>query len=121
MEKPTYPTDSYGLPVIPDETACYEVCLKGATQKNKHHLFNRSEANTALERRFCNAPSMVIRMCMCRHEDLHATYAPPETPTRAVMQAVIDGELAPVTASEAGVTVNIRTKAQINEENCYGQ
>lgn len=115
-ERFPYPTDDRGIPVIPNDLQCYELCLKGAKQHNKHHLQNRSEAKNALERQYSNAASMIIKMCMCRHEDLHSTYAPPRKPNRAIMEAVARGEIVPLYAYEAGVEVNIRTKAQMTAE-----
>jgi hypothetical protein len=117
MEKPPYPVDKMGLPVMPDNTACYEQCLKGARDRNRHHLaWERGDYHTSLENKYREMACMTIRICVCRHEDLHSSYSPPDKPTRGVMDSVVHDGLTPITASEAGVTLYIRSKAQMTQE-----
>lgn len=121
MDKPRYPTDERGIPVVPDNTACYELCLKGINNKDRHHLsFDRREHRSALERQYRNCSSMIVSMCMCAHEDLHSAYSGPGLPSNAVMRDVVSRRIGPQTASEAGVELRISTKAQVNEVNTYG-
>lgn len=117
MEKPPYPSDERGLPVVPPRE-CYEVCLRGAKTANKHHLaFNRRMYTSSLERAYRESACMIVRMCACRHDALHATYDPPVMPEAAVMRGVIAGNILPPTELEAGIQVEIRTQQTINEEN----
>lgn len=110
MERPQYPTDERGLPVIPP-TECYQICLNGIKDTNRHHLaFNRRMYRSSLERAYREATGMVLRMCVCRHRDLHATYEPPRPPSAAVMREVVAGQVLPPTEEMAGVEVFIRER-----------
>lgn len=110
MERPSYPVSELGLPVIPP-IECYSVCLKGIKDTDKHHLaFNRKQYRSSLERAYRESSGMVIRMCMCRHRDLHSMYEPPRAPSEAVMKQVISGQVLPPTEAQAGVEVFIRER-----------
>ncbi len=95
-----YPLSERGLPLIPEGIGeCYEVCLRGIKEQNRHHLvFPRAEYRTSPRRGYREAGSMVIKACMCKHADLHATYLPPKPPDVHTMHDVIQGDVVPVEA-----------------------
>lgn len=112
MNRERWPTVN-GLPVVPDPE-CYEVCPNRSPFHNQHHLaFPRREHHSSLERSYRNAASMVVKMCMCKHQDLHATYSPPIKPSPDVMRQVIQGQLQPPTEAEAGVVLQIRPRSAV--------
>ena len=114
MERMPYPTDENGVPYAPvDLDKCYEVCLKGAKSTNRHHLaYPRREHNSLLTRSYRESACMIIRACVCKHDELHATYDPPTLPSPRVMTDVAQGDIFPTEAE-----VFIRTKEYLNLEN----
>lgn len=112
-ERMAYPTDERGVPYAPkDFSVCYDICLKGIKQTDRHHLQNRSSCETRTEKAYSESGSMIIRACICKHQDLHATYEAPEIPDVHTMHDVIQGDLAPREAE-----VWVRTKEEVNRDN----
>lgn len=114
MERIPYPVDEDGVPYAPQDIGqCYEECLKGAKSTNRHHLgYPRKEYTTATEKAYRESGSMVVRACICKHEELHHTYEPPAKPSVQVMRDVAQGDIHPREAQ-----VWIKTKSLLNLEN----
>lgn len=108
-----YPLDEKGVPICPEGLGeCYDVCLRGIRDTNKHHLaFNRASYKSQPERWYREAPGMVIGACVCKHADLHATYLPPSKPSIHVMHDIIQGDIEPTVAQ-----VFIRSRNDSNLE-----
>lgn len=95
------PIDSNGIPLIPADIAdCYDTCLKGAKTTNKHHLLHpRVEYKNLFERSARELGDMVIKACVCKHSDYHATYLPPRKPRHQTLVDVAQGDLKPQVAN----------------------
>jgi len=109
-----HPLDERGVPVKPTNLAeCYDVCLKGTKDTNRHHIaFNRANYKTPAERNYRECSSMIMRVCMCKHSDFHATYLPPSKPDIHVMYDVIQGDYQPTEQ-----VVFIRSRELVNLDN----
>lgn len=105
--------DAEGLPVVPiDIGECYELCLRGIREQNRHHMAHRRrDYKTSLERAYRESDAMVVGACVCKHADYHATYLPPPKPGAEVMRGVIQGLIEPTVAE-----VFIRPRNQANLE-----
>ena len=103
------PIDENGLPLIPEGISeCYEECYFDDDERdtNRHHLAHpRAEHRGSIQRAYRETGSMVIRACLCKHSDYHATYRPPHKPPKSTMLAVMRGELEP---QEAQVFIRSR-------------
>jgi len=109
MNRERWPTAN-GLPVMPSPE-CYEICPRRSEYQDNHHLaFPRREHRTSLERSYRNSAAMIIKICRCKHTDLHSTYNPPEKPDAQTMRDVIQGNLRPLTEEEADITLQIRSR-----------
>ena len=108
-----YPLDEQGLPVIPEDIGeCYDICLRGISEHNRHHLaFQRKDYKTPYERAYREAKSMVVGACVCKHADLHATYLPPRKPDLNAMTDISRGVIEPTVAE-----VFMRPRNQANVE-----
>lgn len=95
-----YPLDERGIPISPEGIGeCYEMCLRGVHEVNKHHLaFNRVNYKSKPERGYREAQGMVVGACVCKHADLHATYLPPAKPDIHTMYDVAQGDIQPTVA-----------------------
>lgn len=113
-ERIPYPVDERGIPYAPQGIAeCYEVCLKGIKTTDRHHLaFERKRYQDSTGRNYRESASMILRACVCKHQDLHATYLPPQRPMSQAMHDVAQGDYEPKEAE-----VWIRTKAEVNHDN----
>lgn len=114
-ERVLYPVDERGIPYVPEGfNVCYEICLKGVKNRNRHHLQNRStgKGERRLVKNYIETGSMIVRGCVCKHEDLHAQYDAPPLPDTQTMYDVVQGDLSPVEAP-----VNIRSRVLLNIEN----
>lgn len=109
-----YPLDERGVPVKPlDLDVCYDVCLRGIFDTNRHHLaFERRSYKGAVERGYRESGSMIVKACVCKHASLHETYLPPKKPSISVMRSVANGEITP-TETE----IFIRSRELVNLEN----
>jgi len=109
MEKPPYPSDVNGLPIMPTDLGCYEDCRRIKPRIDTHHLaFERRHYKTRNERNFRRAGAMLAEICVCKHVDLHCSYGEPEKPSDNAMHLVTRGLLIPKTDLQAGVILNIR-------------
>lgn len=109
MKREAWPTAN-GLPIAPSPE-CYEVCPRRSPHHNLHHLAHeRGHYKTSLERSYRNTGAMILKMCSCKHSDLHATYSEPPKPDAQTMRDVIQGNLRPLTEEEAGITLQIRSR-----------
>ena len=108
------PVDTRGVPLVPDDfNVCYELCLKGIRDTNRHHLFYpRNEYKGLHERKARESGSMIVRACVCKHSSYHATYLPPKKPDQSTLCDIAQGELQPSVQE-----VFIRSKEQMNLEN----
>lgn len=108
-----YPLDERGLPVSPEGIGeCYELCLRGIRETNRHHLaWPRSEYKAKPARQYRSAIGMIVDACVCKHADLHSTYLPPKQPDIHAMYDVVQGDLTPSVAE-----VYIRPRNQANIE-----
>lgn len=109
-----YPLDERGVPVKPlDLDVCYDVCLRGIFDTNRHHLaFERRRYKGAVERGYRESGSMIVKACVCKHASLHETYLPPKKPDVHTMYDIIQGDYAPQEAE-----VFIRSRELVNLEN----
>lgn len=109
MIRQPWPTAN-GLPIVPNPE-CYEVCPKRSPRPNLHHLAHeRRHYKTSLERAYRNSAAMIIKMCQCKHADLHATYSEPPKPDAQTMRDVIQGNIEPLNEEQSGVILQIRSR-----------
>lgn len=108
------PVDALGVPIIPEDfDVCYDLCLRGIQDTNRHHLlYPRREYKGLHERHARETGAMVVKSCICKHSDYHATYLPPKKPDHHTLCDIAQGDLQPTEA-----TVFIRTKELVNLEN----
>lgn len=78
---------------------CYETCLRGVKDTNKHHLaFERRQYKSPTEKAYRESACMKVAACVCKHVELHAMYLPPQKPDIHTMHDVIQGDVAPIEA-----------------------
>lgn len=106
--------DEHGIPVVPEAfSECYEVCLRGVKETNRHHLFYpRREYRGFPDRQARETGSMIVNACVCKHSDYHSTYLPPKKPDRHTLCDIAQGDFQPSTQP-----VFIRSKERTNMEN----
>jgi hypothetical protein len=107
-----YPLDDRGLPLVPEGIGdCYDICLRGIKEQNRHHsAWPKAEHRTPPKRGYREAASMIVKACVCKQADLHATYLPPKQPSIHTMYDVIQGDIAPI---EAPVFIRSRNEANV--------
>lgn len=91
------PVDENGLPLVPEGfSECYEVCLRGVKETNKHHLlWPRNAYKAPKERQAREVGTMVVKACVCKHRDYHATYLPPKKPDQHTLCDIAQGDITP--------------------------
>lgn len=105
------PVNEQGLPLVPERfSECYDICLRGIKEANRHHLlFPRSAYKSPVERHARQAPGMIVQACICKHLDYHANYLPPRKPDIHTLHDIAQGDLDPTTTF-----VEIRTRNESN-------
>lgn len=99
--------DERGLPLVPEGfSECYDICLRGIKETNRHHLlWPRSDYKSAPERHARQSDCMIVESCVCKHSSYHATYLPPKKPGIHTLYDITQGDLQP---SEAVVYIRER-------------
>jgi len=108
------PVDERGIPIVPEDFGvCYDLCLRGLRETNRHHLlFPRREYRGLHERHARESGSMIVQACICKHSDYHGTYLPPKKPDHHTLCDIAQGDAGPTEA-----VVFIRSKETVNLEN----
>ena len=67
----------------PSDPDCYppEECRQDYPYHDRHHIFyERNQYQTRIERDFRNLGENIIRICRCKHTEIHNNLEPPEKP-----------------------------------------